>query len=172
MTVLLYQYGYSEALTFNQSIDLYRIFHSTESQHHQAIGLFNLFGKNRKITFVDALSRVLISGELKDMPALSFDKDFKSLGLTTISWTPADLWPLTADRWPPPRKEVQLYRGASVVKHFLSVISYQFWALSFELYPVPSCKSCQKNKNVKWTSTLDFSEMDIPSKVELLCIYT
>ena len=85
MTVLLYQYGYSEALTFNQSIDLYRIYHSTESHHHQAIALFNLFGKDRKISFVDGLSRVLISGELKNMPALSFDKDFKALGLTAIS---------------------------------------------------------------------------------------
>jgi len=85
MTVLLYRYGYSEALTFNQSIDLYRVYHSTESQHHQAIALFNLFGKDRKISFVDALSRILISGELKNMSALSFDEDFKTLGLTTIS---------------------------------------------------------------------------------------
>ena len=85
MTILLYQYGYSEALTFNQSIDLYRIFHTTESQHHQAIALFNLFSKDRKLSFTDALSRVLISGELKNIPALSFDEDFKSLGLTTIS---------------------------------------------------------------------------------------
>ena len=85
MTVLLYQYGYSEALAFNQSIDLYRIFHSTEGQHHQAIALFNLFGKDRKISFVDALSRILITGELKNMPAVSFDRDFKALGLTTIS---------------------------------------------------------------------------------------
>ena len=85
MTVLLYQYGYSEAMAFNQSIGVYRILHSTESQHHQAIALFNLFGKDRKISFVDALSHVLISGELKNMPALSFDRDFKALGLTTIS---------------------------------------------------------------------------------------
>ena len=85
MTVLLYQYGYSEALAFNQSIGVYRILHSTESQHHQAIALFNLFGKDRKISFVDALSHVLISGELKNMPALSFDRDFKALDLTTIS---------------------------------------------------------------------------------------
>jgi len=85
MTILLYQYGYSEALTFNQSIDLYRIYHSTESQHHQAIALFNLFSKDRKISFVDTLSRVLVSGELKNMPSLSFDQDFRALGLTTIS---------------------------------------------------------------------------------------
>jgi predicted nucleic acid-binding protein len=85
MTVLLYQYGYSEAQTFNQSIDLYRIYHTTESQHHQAIALFNLFSKDRKLSFTDVLSRVLVSGELKNIPALSFDEDFKSLGLTTIS---------------------------------------------------------------------------------------
>jgi predicted nucleic acid-binding protein len=85
MTVLLYQYGYSEALTFNQSIDLYKIIHSTESQHHQAIALFNLFGKDRKISCVDALSYVLISGELKHIPALSYDRDFMAMGLTTIS---------------------------------------------------------------------------------------
>ncbi len=84
MTVLIYQYGYSEALAFNQSVDLYRIHYPAESRHHQAIALFNLFGKDRKISFVDALSKVLISGELKNMPALSFDKDFKALGLTTI----------------------------------------------------------------------------------------
>jgi predicted nucleic acid-binding protein len=85
MTVLLYQYGYSEAVAFNQSVDLYRIYYPTESQHHQAIAIFNLFGKDRKISFVDALSKVLISGELENMPALSFDKDFKALGLTTIT---------------------------------------------------------------------------------------
>jgi predicted nucleic acid-binding protein len=64
---------------------LYKNIHSTESQHHQAIALFNLFGKNKKISFVDALSRVLISGELNNMPALSFDRDFRAMGLTTIS---------------------------------------------------------------------------------------
>ena len=85
MTVLLYQFGYWEALTFNQSVDLYKIIRSTESQHHQAIAMFNLFGKDRKISFVDALSYVLVTGELKNIPTLSFDRDFKAMGLTTIS---------------------------------------------------------------------------------------
>jgi predicted nucleic acid-binding protein len=85
MTILLYQYGYSEAQVFNQAIDLYEIYHSTESQHHQAIALFNLYNQDRKISFVDALSRIVITGELKNIPAISFDSDFKTLGLTTIS---------------------------------------------------------------------------------------
>jgi len=85
MTLLLYRYGYSEALIFNQSIDLYSILECKESQYHQAISLFNLFGKDRKISFVDALSYVIIKGEISHVPAISFDKDFKSMGLTTIS---------------------------------------------------------------------------------------
>lgn len=85
MTVLRYQYGYTEALIFNQSIDLYNIHHSVESQYQQAIAVFNLFGKDKKISFVDALTRVLILGKLQKMPVLSFDDDFRALGLTTIS---------------------------------------------------------------------------------------
>ena len=85
MTVLLYKYGYSEALVFNQSIDLYMICHTRESQHHQAMALFNLNNKDRKISFVDALSKIIISGELNNIPAVSFDADFHTMGLTTIS---------------------------------------------------------------------------------------
>jgi predicted nucleic acid-binding protein len=85
MTVLRYRYGYTEALSFNQSIDLFKIHHSNPSQHHQAIAVFNQFGKDRKISFVDALTRVLIIEEPNSMPALSFDNDFKAMGLTTIS---------------------------------------------------------------------------------------
>jgi predicted nucleic acid-binding protein len=85
MTVLLYRYGYSEALAFGQSIHLYKIINCKENHYHQAISLFNLFGKDRKISFVDALSHVLITGELKNIPAISFDRDFRTLGLTTIS---------------------------------------------------------------------------------------
>ena len=85
MTVLLYRYGYTEALTFNRSIDLYKILHSTENQHNQAIAIFNLFARDKKISFVDALSYILIKEELGEMSALSFDEDFRALGLTTIS---------------------------------------------------------------------------------------
>jgi len=84
MTVLRYQYGYTEALSFNQSIDLYRIHQVSANQLQQAVSVFNLYNKDKKISFVDALTRVLIYGDLKKIPALSFDSDFKTLGLTTI----------------------------------------------------------------------------------------
>ena len=85
MTVLLYRYGYTEAQVFGQSIHLYHILNCSESQYHQAIAIFNLYSKDRKISFVDALSQVLINGSLNKMPAISFDGDFNTLGLTTIS---------------------------------------------------------------------------------------
>ncbi len=85
MTILRYQYGFSEARTFTQTIDLYTIHQFTNSQCHQAIEMFNTLSKDRKISFVDALSKVIIAGNLKNIPALSFDDDFRALGLTTIS---------------------------------------------------------------------------------------
>ena len=85
MTVLLYRYGYSEALAFNNSIDLYKVLNSTGGRYNQAIALFNLFARVSKISFVDALSYILIKEELGGIPALSFDEYFKTLGLTSIS---------------------------------------------------------------------------------------
>ena len=85
ITVLLYRYGYTEARVFGESIHLYQAVHPKESQYHQALALFNLHAKGKTVSFVDALSQVLITGVLKNIPAISFDADFRSLGLTTIS---------------------------------------------------------------------------------------
>jgi predicted nucleic acid-binding protein len=85
ITVLLYKYGYTEARIFGESIHLYQVVHSKESQYHQALAIFNLFSKDKTISFVDALSHVLITSALKNIPVISFDGDFRSLGLTTIS---------------------------------------------------------------------------------------
>ena len=85
ITVLLYKYGYTEARVFGESIHIYQVVHFKESQFQQALALFNLYGRDRSISFVDALSHVLITGVLKNIPAISFDEDFRSLGLTTIS---------------------------------------------------------------------------------------
>ena len=85
MTVLLYHYGYAEALAFNESLDLYKIIYPEKSHYYEALSLFNRYAIDKKISFIDVLSQVIISQKLNQIPALSFDKDFKSLGLTTIS---------------------------------------------------------------------------------------
>ena len=52
ITVLLYKYGYTEARVFGESIHLYQAVHSKESQHHQALALFKLYGKDRAISLL------------------------------------------------------------------------------------------------------------------------
>ena len=85
MTILLYHYSYSEALAFNESLDLYRIVYPDKSHYYEALTLFNRYAIDKRISFIDALSKVIISQKLNQIPAISFDKDFKTLGLTTIS---------------------------------------------------------------------------------------
>jgi predicted nucleic acid-binding protein len=85
ITLLLYRYGYTEARVFGESIHLYHAVHPRETQYYQALALFNLYGKDRSISFVDALSHVLVTGVLNNIPAISFDEHFRSLGITTIS---------------------------------------------------------------------------------------
>ncbi len=84
LTILRYHYGFSEAFTFGQSLELYEIIMPSENLCQQALAIFNLKSQKLKISFADALSFVLLSGPLKDAPALSFDDDFRKLGLTVI----------------------------------------------------------------------------------------
>jgi len=84
MTVLRYHYGYRSALTFNNSLDFYHILSPTENHYHQAVAVFNIQNKAHAISFVDGLSYILITTELDEIPCLSFDSDFKKLGLTVI----------------------------------------------------------------------------------------
>ena len=85
MTILLYHYSYSEALAFNESLDLYKIIYPEKSHYYEALSLFNRYAIDKRISFIDALSKVIISQKLNQIPAISFDRDFKTLGLTTIS---------------------------------------------------------------------------------------
>lgn len=84
MTILRYHDGYQAALAFNNSLNLYKIIAPTENHYHQAVAIFHLKSKARKISFVDALSYLLITAELDEIPALSFDSDFKAMGLTVV----------------------------------------------------------------------------------------
>lgn len=85
MTILLYHYGYTEAITFNKSLDLYNIIYPNKAQYYEALAVFNRYIVDKKIPFGDALSQIIISKELNNIPAISFDKDFRGLGLTAIS---------------------------------------------------------------------------------------
>ncbi len=84
LTILRYHYGYSFAEKFSQALNIFNIICPTTMENEKAIVIFNKFGRDKKVSFTDALSYVLIKERLNNIPALSFDKHFKSLGLTVI----------------------------------------------------------------------------------------
>ena len=46
--------------------------------------VFRRFGRDKKLSLCDALSFVVVTARLNHMPCLSFDDDFRQLGLTVI----------------------------------------------------------------------------------------
>jgi predicted nucleic acid-binding protein len=44
--------------------------------------IFKKLSKDKKLSYCDALSFVIITRLLANMPCLTFDRDFRSLGLT------------------------------------------------------------------------------------------
>jgi predicted nucleic acid-binding protein len=46
-----------------------------------AEGVFKKLSKDKKISYCDALSFVIITDLLDGMPCLTFDRDFRNLGL-------------------------------------------------------------------------------------------
>ena len=44
--------------------------------------VFRKLGRDKRLSYCDAVSYVVVAGMLAGVPSLSFDKDFRSLGLT------------------------------------------------------------------------------------------
>ena len=81
-TILLYHYGYSHATALLQSLPAFHAVTPTEGDHFQAAALFKEFNRDQKLSFNDLLTYVLIRGALRNMPIVTFDRDFAKVGLT------------------------------------------------------------------------------------------
>ena len=57
----------------------------TDAVLSQAEQVFRRHVKARRLSFCDAISFVVVTTLLDNIPCLSFDEDFKALGLTVIS---------------------------------------------------------------------------------------
>ncbi len=57
----------------------------TQAVLSEAEQVFRRRAKTRRLSFCDAISFVVVTALLDNMPCLSFDGDFKALGLTVIS---------------------------------------------------------------------------------------
>jgi predicted nucleic acid-binding protein len=85
VTLLLYRFHSKAAIYFLDEIKpILNIVYYDNSVRQEAERIFRLFVVDKKLSFCDAISYVIIKRILKDIVCLSFDEDFSSLGLTVI----------------------------------------------------------------------------------------
>ena len=82
ITLLRYRASYKLSIEF---IDLVKpslhIVHYNDSVRMAAEEIFKKLSRDKRLSFCDAVSYVVISHMLENMPCFSFDSDFRSLGL-------------------------------------------------------------------------------------------
>jgi uncharacterized protein len=85
LTLLRYRRSYRDALTFLAEIkpELH-IVNYGESVRAQAEQIFRRYGRDHKLSFCDAISFVVVTTLLDNIPSVAFDRDFRALGLPVI----------------------------------------------------------------------------------------
>ena len=82
VTLLRYRASYKSAVRFLDVIKpTLAIVRYEDSVRAAAIEVFKKLSKDKKLSYCDALSFVIITKLLNAMPCLTFDKDFRNLGL-------------------------------------------------------------------------------------------
>jgi predicted nucleic acid-binding protein len=82
VTLLRYRASYKTAVRFLEVIKpALAIVRYDDSVRSAAEEIFKKLSKDKKLSYCDALSFVIVTGLLDNMPCLTFDNDFRSLGL-------------------------------------------------------------------------------------------
>ena len=85
-TLLRYRRHFLAALSFLTDVKPgLRIVGYGDRVRHEAEGIFRLHGRERRLSFCDAISFVVVTTLLDGMPCLAFDEDFRRLGFTVVS---------------------------------------------------------------------------------------
>lgn len=85
VTLLLYRFNSKTAIRFLDEIKpVLRIIYYDDSVRDEAERIFRLFSKDKKLSFCDAISYVVVKTILKDIVCISFDEDFSRLALRVI----------------------------------------------------------------------------------------
>lgn len=86
VTLLRYRRGFQAALTFLTEIKpQLKIVTYGDGVREEAERVFRQFARERRLSFCDAISFVVVTALLDHMPCLAFDEDFRGLGLTVIA---------------------------------------------------------------------------------------
>ncbi len=84
-TLLRYRKGFPAALAFLTEIKpRLRVVTYGDRVRAEAEEVFRQYGRGRRLSFCDAISFVVVTTLLDHAPCLSFDEDFRGLGLTVI----------------------------------------------------------------------------------------
>jgi len=83
VTLLRYRADYKTAIDFlNKVKPALSLIKYEDSIRNAAEEIFRKLSKDKRLSFCDAVSYVVITHMLNDIPCLTFDKDFRNLGLT------------------------------------------------------------------------------------------
>ena len=86
VTLLRYRRSFRAALAFLTEVKpQLRIVAYGDRVRDEAEQVFRQYGRDRRLSFCDALSFVVVATLLDHMPCLAFDEDFRALGLTLIA---------------------------------------------------------------------------------------
>ena len=85
LTLLRYRSGYRQAMAFWTDVcPSLHVVRYGERVRVEAVEVFRRYGRDHRLSFCDALSFVVVSTLLEQMPCLSFDRDFRRLGLSVM----------------------------------------------------------------------------------------
>ncbi|MCP3957976.1 MAG: type II toxin-antitoxin system VapC family toxin [bacterium] len=85
-TLLRYRHSFKAAWNFLSEVrPTLEIVHYGDGAREEAMEIFRLYGQDHRLSFCDALSFVVVTTLLDDLPCLAFDRDFRGLGLTVLA---------------------------------------------------------------------------------------
>jgi predicted nucleic acid-binding protein len=85
VTLLLYRFNSRAAIRFLDEIKpVLNIIYYDDSVRDEAEQVFRILSSDKRLSFCDAISYVVVKTILKDIICLSFDEDFSRLGLTVV----------------------------------------------------------------------------------------
>ncbi|MEW6247050.1 MAG: PIN domain-containing protein [Nitrospirota bacterium] len=86
ITLLRYRRDFRAALVFLDEVKPgLRIIRYGDRARVEAEAIFRQYGRDHRLSFCDAISFVVVTTLLDDVPCLAFDEDFRGLGLTVLT---------------------------------------------------------------------------------------
>jgi len=89
VTLLRYRYSYQGAVTFvDQILPRLNVFYIDSEVRAKSLLAFRKLSCDKEISLCDAISYIVVTEYLNFIPCLTFDEDFRRLGLTVLEKIP------------------------------------------------------------------------------------